>query len=35
MDNVTAFLGPLPNYQYYIIGYRRALDSNTLTTIDT
>jgi hypothetical protein len=34
IDNLTAFLGPLPNFQYYIIGYRRALDSHTLTTID-
>jgi hypothetical protein len=34
IDNITALLGPLPNFQYYIIGYRRALDSHTLTSID-
>jgi hypothetical protein len=34
MDNLAALLGPLPNFHYYVIGYRRALDSHTLTTID-
>jgi len=34
VDNLTSALAPLPNFHYYVIGYRRALDSHTLTTID-
>jgi hypothetical protein len=34
MDNLTAYLDPLPNFGYYVIGYRKALDSHTLTLID-
>jgi hypothetical protein len=34
MDNMTAYLDRLPNFQYYVIGYRRAVDSHTLTLID-